>query len=191
MTADWARSSDMKIYSTGYRGNRKAISHCEAAARRYAPLILKGVDGRVNSIQLRHMKRSNDAEVINGYRTIKGTKGNHVIDIPRRYRSHYRSEWLVVHDLCHLRQILEGRLNTSVRRVRYRKPQDSAPAEFKMLNPKEPDVESWVWKRLPDGKLFDNGHEHSRQPWEAEVDRRTNEILGDRVVKAWKKWVIP
>jgi len=98
----------MKVVSTGYFTKmRKMENRVVSLVREKAVPILGKHAGKIKKINIifcKHQVNWGD-----GFSWLVQSD-QAIIYIPGNYRSYWRAQWLAVHELCHIKQILEGRL---------------------------------------------------------------------------------
>ena len=150
----------MKVNSRGYfTKNRKMEKSAIYFTKKVAKKIFKGYS-QVKEIKITFLK--NQIEWTYGYHWIWNPKNGSVeIVIPGGYRGLYRSKWLIVHEMFHARQRIEGRLNKSLLRVVY-------------------ENKRFFWSRTKKEFVDSKGKVFKNPPWEIEVRRRSGKIFGKK-----------
>jgi hypothetical protein len=99
------------------------------------------------------------------------------IVVPAGYHHHWRAQWVLVHELAHARQLLEGRLRVSPRLCRLRFRPEGA-RRFRDFTRRDE-----VVFRATDGS--GDVVEGPACPWEIEANRYVRSVMGEEnVVKA-------
>jgi len=103
-------------------GDQRLERGLQLFVEKWAPVVLEGT--RVNEVKL--CFRKDRFNFKNGFKVLTCYDVVHLV-IPKNYRGHWRSRWLVIHDLCHAVQQLEKRLGKSTQRVFYAPPKKLGP----------------------------------------------------------------
>ena len=111
-------------------------------------------DRRLKTVQLTFMK--NVANWDDGFAWLF-IDGKVEILIPRKYK--HRARWLIVHELCHAKQMAEGRINRNLDKIKYTN--------------KSGVTKNYIW--VSDAKYFckeDRRHYDEYLPWETEANTK-------------------
>ncbi len=154
--------------------SRKLEHQCLVNVEHYAPLILGDYLNDIKTINVWFCDYKVDWK--QGYKWLLNNKEIKLV-IAKGYRSHFRAEWMIIHDLCHCAQMIEKRLNKSVKKTWYRSPTSEYHYRYDMLVRDG----KWVYRRLDDGVTFRSA------PWEDEANDMTDRYMGTiRSNKAWR-----
>lgn len=113
---------------------------------------IHGKNDRIKNVQLTFMKHRANWDLgfswLVRYDTIE-------IVIPKKYKKKHHAKWVIVHELCHAKQMLEKRLNKNLDKIIYTNPR----GETKTFN-----------LRI-DGeyRCLESGRRYAWAPWELEV----------------------
>lgn len=159
-------------YSGYFTKTRKLENACLRAAQIFAPQIL----GRKNLPKIKELRiifRKN--KIYNwehGYGWLF-KNGIARIYVPKLFRSYHRGAWLVLHELAHLRQIVEKRLiaNNINKLMKYGKARDRMKTYNKF-------------------KCITTNRKVKQFPWEEEVWRMTEKEHGSKlnIPKSIRHW---
>lgn len=127
--------------------------------KKICPKILKDYP-QVKKIKLTFIKH--EIEWTNGLHWLWDSTSKTIeLVIPGNYRGIMRAKWLVLHDLYHARQIMDGRLNRSLYNVVY-------------------EGKKFKWSRSKSEFVCSKGKVVKNPPWEIEVRRRSGKVFGKK-----------
>lgn len=161
----------MRYRCCGYSSpSRKLEDHVMRSVKYWAPIILEDQWSQIKEVRVtfhKHPIPSWDPEFrrlwLNGVVHMK---------IPGKYRTHYRAEWLVGHELCHAKQMIMGKLRPFKNTWYYRR---------RLSHPFTVYKDGGHWSKIINmetGWLYDDWSKNPWVPWEVECNRWTDEYMG-------------
>lgn len=138
---------------------------CFRTLKEYAPKILGKNVKKIKEIKIIFIKDYADWNY--GFNWLFN-KGVAIIGVPRFYRSIHRAQWLIIHELAHLKQIVEKRFKC----FRLDMPVKYARPRGKLLTYKDNGVQI---------KCIETGRTFERAPWEEEVWKLTQRSDGSKL----------
>ena len=149
----------MQVHSLGYfTKDRRIEPFLVEMVKKHLPQVLSPEQTKqVKKVKLIFFKNQ-ITDWVDGYKWL-WKNGEITIKIARNYRSKIIGEWVILHELVHVKQLMEGRLNRSLIKTHYLFPKKMTKVSTK-----------WDDKKRKFLNLKTNAH-FGFPPWEREANR--------------------
>lgn len=165
----------MKISYAGYFTKKRVI---ESKSKTLALMYIKKILSEEQQLKIKSVKivfTKHEIEWYLGFHWLLNCKGNVIIYVPKQYRSLAKMEWLIAHEISHVKQRLERRLNKSLNVTKYR----TKNGRFRS------------YKFISHNFTFENykGIRFNQPPWETEANLLVTKAMGkNRLNKILKEF---
>lgn len=122
---------------------------------------IHGKNKRIKNLQLTFMKHK--ADWSNGFSWLVRYDTIEIV-IPKKYKNKHTAKWIITHELCHAKQMLEGRLNKNLDKILYTNRRGET-TEYRW-------VSSGQFQSMKSGRKF------FFEPWEVEVRNMVDKYWG-------------